>query len=214
MDARTRFHQLLKRDFAPLLRSEGFKGSGTTFRRRQEHRIDVINIQGSHHGGECCVNFGVHYSFLPLLGGVQADPKKLNEYACAFRDRLHEASESDHWWSYGRNDAEAEASIASLIDLFKRRGTSFFQRFEPFPDVFEKVTPEQLAARDLTNLPVRMGLIHTLLTMARIMIYLGRHDLCREFADIGLRHVGHSADARLELERLRDGAQALCSTEN
>lgn len=56
MDAYERFHQLLKRDFLPLLRADGFKGSGNTFRRVKGDRIDVVNVQGSRHGGKCCVN--------------------------------------------------------------------------------------------------------------------------------------------------------------
>lgn len=42
MEPYDRFHQLLKRDFFPLLRADGFKGSGTTFRRVKGDRIDVV----------------------------------------------------------------------------------------------------------------------------------------------------------------------------
>ena len=79
---------------------------------------------------------------MPSEGGGQvADPKKFKEYDCTFRDRLHEATEGDHWWNYGTSDAEAEASLADLIDMYKRRGALFFARFEPFPDVLERITP-------------------------------------------------------------------------
>jgi hypothetical protein len=142
MDPYDRFHDLLKRDFAPLLRSEGFKGSGTTFRRITGEVIHVVNIQGSKYGGQCCVNLGLHYSFLPTAGGDGvADPKKLLESQCDFRDRVHASHESDHWWSYGTTVAESEASIADLLDAYRRRGASFFKKFEPFPAVFEKITP-------------------------------------------------------------------------
>src|SRR5262249_2077535 len=69
MDAYERFHQLLKRDFLPLLRGDGFKGSGNTFRRLKGDRIDIINVQGSRYGGQCCVNLAAHFSFLPSEGG-------------------------------------------------------------------------------------------------------------------------------------------------
>jgi hypothetical protein len=102
MDAYKHFHQLLQRDFLPILRAEGFKGSGTTFRRIKGDLIHVVNIQGSRYGGQCCVNLAVHFSFLPTAGGqLVTDPKKVKEYECVFRDRLHEAQESDHWWTYG-----------------------------------------------------------------------------------------------------------------
>jgi hypothetical protein len=59
MDPYDRFHDLLKRDFAPLLRGDGFKGSGTTFRRISGEVIHVVNIQGSKYGGQCCVGVKV-----------------------------------------------------------------------------------------------------------------------------------------------------------
>jgi hypothetical protein len=179
MDAYKRFHDLLKRDFFPLLRADEFKGSGTTFRRIHGDRTDVVNVQGSRSGGKCCVNLAVHYSFLPSEGGGRmTDPKKLKEYDCTFRSRLNEGTE-DHWWDYGVTDAKAEASVTSLVDLYKRRGTLFFAKFEPFPDVFERVNPRQLDAGDFTGMPMTGTRVYAALTMARIMKYLGRIDMCR-----------------------------------
>jgi hypothetical protein len=205
MDAYERFHHLLKRDFSPLLRIDGFKGSGGTFRRIKGDRIDVVNVQGSRSGGKCCVNVAVHFSFLPSEGGGHVeDPKKLKEYSCTFRDRLHEVSESDHWWTYGASDAEAETSVASLIDMYRRRGALFFTRFEPFPEVFERVSPAAMDAGDFSNMPTAMTGVYAALTMARIMKQLGRREKCREFAEVGLRHLGRASGLKAELLSLRD----------
>jgi hypothetical protein len=204
MDAYERFHNLLKRNFFPLLRADGFKGSGTTFRKVNGERIDVINVQGSRYGGKCCVNLAAHFSFLPSMGGGQVtDPKKFKEYDCAFRDRLRQAKE-DHWWDYGASDAEAETSVASILDLYKRRSSMFFDRFEPFPEVFDRVTPAQLDARDLTKMPAAMTQVFAALTMARVMKHLGCVEKCREFAEVGLRNLGHASGLKAELESLRD----------
>jgi hypothetical protein len=203
MDAYERFHQLLKRDFLPLLRADGFKGSGNTFRRIKGDRIDIVNIQGSRDGGKCCINLASHFSFLPAAGGRVSDPKKFKEYDCTFRDRLREATE-DHWWSYGVTDAEADASVASLVDLYRRRGSLFFARFEPFPEVFERITPADIDAGDLTKMPAAMARPYAAKILARIMKHVGRLDRCREFAEAGLRHVGRAAILQLELEELRD----------
>ena len=205
MDAYGRFHQLLKRDFSPLLRADGFKGSGNTFRRVKGDRIDIIGVQGSRSAGQCCVNLAVHYSFLPSEGGGRVtDPKKFKEYDCTFRSRLHEATEGDHWWTYGVSDADAEASLSDLIDMYKRRGALFFAKFEPFPDVFGRMTPADIDAGDLSKMPAAMTLPHAAMIMARIMKHLGRAEKCREFAEAGLRHVGRAAGLQWELERLRD----------
>lgn len=205
MDAYERFHDLLKRDFFPLLRADGFKGSGTTFRRIKGDRIDVVNIQGSHGGSKCCLNLAVHYAFLPSVGGGRVtDPKKLKEYHCIFHDRLTEANEDDRWWDYGVTDNETEDSVAHLIDLYKRRSPIFFAKFDPFPDVFERVTPEQLDAGDLTGMPAACSQVNATITMARIMKHLGQMDRCREYAEVGLRHLGQAVGHLAELQKLRD----------
>lgn len=205
MDAYKRFHQLIKRDFAPLLRSNGFKGSGTTFRRFTGERIDVVNLQGSAYGGKCCVNLGVQFSFLLQMSGTRiVDPKKIKEYECTFRDRLAEAGASDHWWSYGNTEDEAESSIASLVELYRQRGEAYFARFEPFPGVFEQVTPQDADAGDFSKMPIAMSGIQTILTLARIMNHIGRREKCREFAEVGLRHLGRAVGLKDEFERLRD----------
>jgi hypothetical protein len=204
MDACKRFHQLLKRDFSPLLRSDSFKGSGNSFRRLKGDRIDVIGIQGSHYGGVCCVNLAVHFTFLPSEScGRVTDPKKFKEYDCTFRGRLYETG-GDHWWSYGTSDAEAEASLSDLIDMYKRRGALFFAKFEPFPDVFERITPEDIDACDLSKMPAAMTVPYAAMILSRIMKHLGRHERSREFAEAGLRHVGGATGLQLNLERLRD----------
>jgi hypothetical protein len=205
MEASERFHQLLKRDFSPLLRADGFKGSGKTFRRVKGERIDVINVQGSRYGGQGCVNLAVHFFFLPSEGGGRVtDPKKFKEYDCAFRERLHEANEADHWWTYGSSDAEAEVSVASLVDMYRRRGALFFDRFEPFPEVFERIMPAELNAGDFSILPARMTGVYAALTMARIMKHLARQEKSRAFAEVGLQHLGQAVGLKTELERLRD----------
>jgi hypothetical protein len=204
MDAYERFHQLLKRHFLPLLRSEGFKGSGATFRRVKDEVIHVVNVQGSRYGGQCCVNLGLHYSFFPTAGGRPVnDPGKLKEYECEFRDRVREARESDHWWHYGATEAESEASVASLVKMYRRQGASFFKKFEPFPDVFERITPAEIDAGDLSRFPTPTTLVHAALTMARIMRHLRRPARCRQFARLGLRHLDGATGLRRELEWLR-----------
>ena len=212
MDHYDRFHELLKQDFVPILRADGFKGSGSTFRRVKANRVDVVNVQGSRYGGQCCVNVAVHFLFLPSAGGVSvSEPRKLKEYECAFRNRLREASESDHWWTYGASDSEAKASLASLVDIYRRRGAPFFAKFEPFPKVFEQITPAEMDAGDLSNMPPgNLTQVLAVLTMARIMDYLGHHQKCRGFAEVGLRNLGAATGLRAEFERLRDQAKGDC----
>ena len=92
--------------------------------------------------------------------------------------------------------------MANLVDLYKRRGALFFEKFEPFPDVFERITPAELDAGDLSNMPAAMSGAYAALIMARIMRHVGRREKCREFAEVGLRHVGHAVILKANLESL------------
>jgi hypothetical protein len=88
--------------------------------------------------------------------------------------------------------------------MYKRRGAQFFARFEPFPDVFERTTPADIESGDLSKMPAAMTQVRAALTLALIMKHLGRREKCREFAEVGLRHLGRAVGLRAELESLRD----------
>jgi hypothetical protein len=75
---------------------------------------------------------GVHYPYLPPVGrpsGTVASDGTFRHHDCAFRARLREPGEADHWWSYGTDDATAEASATSLVDTYKRCAELFFAQF-------------------------------------------------------------------------------------
>jgi hypothetical protein len=206
MTARERFHRLLRQEFFPLLRAAAFKGKGTTFTRQVGPRLDVVNVQGSVYGGQCCVNLGVHFTFLPTsVGDPVTDSARLKAYDCEFCDRLHGDGETDHWWPYGDSDAQARREVRDLVGLFERKGQAFFARFEPFPEVFEAITPEQVAAGDVAGYPVPEETLWMILTLARIMRHLGRTERARAFAELGLRHASDVEEVRAELEQLREG---------
>jgi len=202
MDAHKRFLELIKRDFAPVLRASGFKGSGKKFRRVNGDVVNVLSLQG--HGGRSCVNLGVHFAFLPTAAGTKLPAPKIREFHCMFRDRLKGPDGFERWWNHGKTDAEAEASVADIVDTFRKRGEKFFRKFEPFPGVFEKITPEDVDKDKLSKLPVRMFPLSAAITLAQIMKHLGRLDECRAFAEVGLRHIAGGPAYKRTLERLRD----------
>jgi Domain of unknown function (DUF4304) len=202
MDAHKRFLEIIKRDFAPVLRASGFKGSGKEFRRINGDVFHALSLQS--HGGRACVNLGLHYSFLPTAGGSKTPIAKMKHYHCMFRDRLQGPDGYERWWNHGKTDAEAEASVADIVDTFRKRGEKFFRKFEPFPDVFEKITPAELYAGKMTKLPVRMTPLSAAVILARIMKHLKRPKECRAFAEVGLRHIEGGPAYKKTLERLRD----------
>lgn len=208
MTAYERFQKVLKREFHPLLRAEGFKGSGTTLRRMAGERIDVVNVQGSQWGGRCYVNLGVHFTFIPDSCGKQVDPAKLLEFQCVFRTRMEHPPTpkkpvecSD--WAYGEDDAAAERSVRDMADLFRKSGSAYFQCFEPFPEALTRITPAAIGNGDYQKLsPFKhYGQEIVALFLARVMKHLGRVSKCRAFAKAGLRHA-EFPDTKVELEKL------------
>ena len=85
---RKHFTSLLSKRLYPLLRAEGFRGTGATLRRVSEPVVEVFNVQGSSGGDRCYLNLGVHLTFLPAAGGRIVLPGELKESHCAFRTRI------------------------------------------------------------------------------------------------------------------------------
>lgn len=208
MTAHERFQKLLKREFHPVLRAEGFKGSGATLRRMVGERVDVVNVQGSQWGGRCYVNLGVHFRFLPDSCGKQVDPAKVLEFHCVFRSRMDhpptrkkpvECSE----WAYGEDDAAAERSVRDMVELFRNSGAAYFQCFEPFPGALTRITPADIDTGEYQRLPPfkHYGKEIVALFLARVMKHLGHVPKCRAFARAGLRHA-EFPDTKVELQKL------------
>lgn len=76
---RTTFMKALGARLYPILRANGFKGSGATLRRIKEPIVHVFNVQGSAGSAQCYLNLGAHLTFLPGAGGGQIDVKNLKE---------------------------------------------------------------------------------------------------------------------------------------
>src|SRR6185369_13609841 len=90
---RKTFFAALNPILGPVLRAQGFIGSGTNYQRYRDPIIQVLKIQGSRHGDGCFVNLGVHLQFLPTSVDKPVDQKKISEPECEFRIRLARVGE-------------------------------------------------------------------------------------------------------------------------
>ena len=126
---RNAFVKLLAKEFYPVLRAEGFKGSGTSLRRADGLFHHIVHIQGSTTARDCYVNLGAHLEFLPSQGGSRAfSPTDFDEPSCSFRSRLDSPSR-DQRWAYGASEADANLSIQGIIKAWNEQGRQFFGRF-------------------------------------------------------------------------------------
>ena len=191
MDSRIRFYAQVKAVLVPVLEADGFTGGGITYRRVVGNVIHVLTLQASVDGRKCCVCLGIHLSFLPGQGSLTPpESKTIEEPDCEFRTRLTPVGQSDFWWPYGVSEQEASESAKSICRLYQEIGGPYFQQFSTFPEDFTRVTPTMLAAGGELPFPSGGTFVRLALTLARISQQVGRIEDARQFAEVGLAHVG------------------------
>lgn len=178
------FLKLLSEQLYPILRAEGFVGTGSTLRRINGPVIHVFNVQGARSGGECYLNLGAHLAFLPSAGGGAVDPQSIDEPSCVFRDRLEPPPGPEFGWSYCASPEDAAESVAFIVSEWESVGRAFFARYAHYPQSFEALIleedPEQVH-------PIKARIL------AGIAIELGRQARASDFLEAGLRRVPERA---------------------
>ena len=183
------FFDLVNTQFVPLLRAEGFRGSGRTFRRQRNECVQIVNLQTSNSGGRCAVNLAVGFTF---MNGIDAD--NVNQEDCDFRRRLcPDADQTDHWWNFGDGAGATQASVSNLIETYSRRGIPFFTRFGEFPGVYADVSVEDIRTPSKGKLPGGTTNVRNALAFARICLHLKQHAKAKEFLLYGLEVCGPMA---------------------
>lgn len=192
MNEREQFYSQVKLVLKPALVADGFRGSGTTYRRILGDVIHVFALQGpnpgsSSYAGQCCVCLGIHLAFLPTV--VPREPAKLTEPDCEFRTRLAPPGREDCWWPYGSTDAEARASAESILRLYREVGAPYFARFSTFPADFVRVTPDMLGSSEPLPFPACYTAGRRALALTRIALRAGSLEDAKRFAAFGLAHI-------------------------
>jgi hypothetical protein len=174
---RTTFLKLLTQKLFPVLKAEGFEGSGQTLRRIDGPVIHVFNVQGATGGKACYLNLGAHLDFLPTEGGGQVAPDALEESHCVFRDRMEPPPGAAFGWAYGETKEQAEENVEFIVSEWAGPGRAFFARHGSYPQSFEQMLretdPNQIHAR-------------TALHLARIAMHLGDRVRAQALVDAGL----------------------------
>jgi hypothetical protein len=181
---RTSFLKRLAKQLYPVLRAEGFRGSGTTLRRIEGPIIHIFNVQGSSSGDCCYLNLGAHLSFLPPEGPPNVAPASFREPHCIFRDRIDPPLGEAFGWFYGRTPEEAADQVEFLVSEWRTQGQPFFRRYGSYPESFLTL----LANPDPDGIHPR-----TALHYARIALHLGQLDRALSFAREGLAKAPETA---------------------
>lgn len=179
--------EVFERHVVPLLDADGFTGSNGTWRRTIESVINCVEIQVKSDKSACCVNLGVHFTFLPVVGGSQGvDIDNLLQSDCELKTRLAWEGESGHWWPFD----DAERNAIDMAACFTQIGKAFFARFSQFPHPFLDIDLKDIASDANSNLFPMMTKVRKVLLLARIHDYLGHADAVVPLCNLGIEVAG------------------------
>lgn len=192
---------VIKMHFAPLLRAEGFRGSGRTFRRTRGRQIHVLHIQGARYGGQFAINLGIQPATIPDAGGKAPDHRKIGHAGCEFRRRLSEP-DADQWWAYD-DAASLEAAMRAASRTYETCGRPLFDAMAAAPSPLDTISLAQLIdgptrLQGFGNSEGRMAL-----AFARMREADGRIDEAVAFACHALDCASQAFGLRPELERIK-----------
>ncbi|RTL41365.1 MAG: DUF4304 domain-containing protein [Rhodocyclaceae bacterium] len=199
-----RIEPAIRKIFAPVLREDGFSGSGSTFRLVSGSWIQVVNVQGARQGGSFAINLAVHPLLVPDLEGKDPDPQKITQELCEFRRRLSETG-GDQWWRYERTEESMAFAMKAAVSVYERVGRALFAGISGPSSPFITVTPAEFIAgsfdfKGFSSTKVRMAL-----TLARLFKKEGRLADSMALATYGLENVGSAVALRTELQQLSEG---------
>ena len=208
MNAKTAFYKHLNKVFYPKIIDLGFKGRDQLFRRVRGELVDVINIQDALQDANCCIKLGLHISFFPVVWSSLkfVDPNKLRVDDCEYQKYLAPDNQSEYWWFFdgGGSGGSPDASVSHIIDTYLNIGEPSFQQFQNIQDLLNALTDNKIKENEVFEVfgevfPARAALI-----ASRIYKHLGDNSRASEQAKIGISKLGHTVEARNELEELAE----------
>jgi hypothetical protein len=191
----------IKNHFSPLLREDGFAGSGRTFRRTVEDVVQVVNVQSSRYGGEFAINLALQPLAIPDALGNSPDPKKITESLCEFRRRLAESG-ADQWWQHDATQTGMDRAVREAAEVYVRVGRMLFDGTSGPTSALHAISPAQLEKSKFYLNGFGTTKVRLALALARLRKANGNLAEAKEFADYGLARVGSAVALRRELEAL------------
>jgi len=202
-----RLESSIRNHLSPVLKSDGFFGSGRTFRRISGDFIHVVQIQGSRYGGKFAVNLGIQPRSIPDVAGNLPEATKIKPELCEFRRRLSEAK-GDQWWDHAGSKESMDAAVRAAASVYATVGRRVFAELSGPESLLHNVTPAQFEAGQYGF----SGFGSTKIRMARSLALMRQS--ARNLADAGafariaLANLGAAHALRAELEALCSATEA------
>lgn len=196
-----RLDTAIREHLVPLFRTDGFAGSGSTYRRVVDDWVHVINVQGARGGGAFAINLALQPLAAPDVLGNPPDKRKITEGLCQFRRRLSEWS-SDQWWKHDGTGGSMNAAAQTAALVYVNVGRPLFESVSGSNAAIKVVTAEEFDKGDFDFSGFGSTKVRMALTLARLRRSQGRANESSAFACVGLAHLGSAVALRRELEQL------------
>jgi hypothetical protein len=182
----------------PILKKDGFRGSGRKYYKHSGQWLQLLNVQGSRYGGSFAVNLAIHYATAPDLVGNVPDPAKMTEAHCELRRRLAE-DRADMWWKHESNTESMLEAVQSASAMYEKVGRKCFAQAI---ETLDSMTADALAHGSYDLQGFHPGVPRLGLALARIRKLQGRAAESRTFAAVALRNLEVVVHWKAELEAL------------
>lgn len=182
MVPKAEFQSYLTELLVPHLLDQGFEGRKWSWRRLQGEVINCVIVQFERKMQACCVNLGVHFTFLPVAGTMSPpDLDTVSAFDCEITNRLAPPPKASCWWSY----ESGKSGAVSLVECFRSNGDQFFERFAQFPSPFDGPSESDILS-ELHSIVPFMTDTRLLLLLARVNRYLKNLSLAESYCERAL----------------------------
>jgi hypothetical protein len=199
-----RLESAIRSTLVPLLRDDGFTGSGRTFRRVRDCWVQVVNVQGSRKGSSFAINLAIHPLAIPDLRDKSPDPKKITVELCEFRRRLSE-TKGDHWWSHDTTSESMVSAMTAAAEVYRKVGRPVLERVSGPTTPLITTTPSEFRSGSYDFAGFGSTKVRMALALSLIRKFTGRFEESKAFATYGLENIGSASFLRRDLEVLSRG---------
>lgn len=193
---------LIRKYLLPLLKNDGFAGSGRTFRRIDHDAIHLVNVQGFSYGGRLAINLAVHPLDLPDMAGGPPSPKTIAVHQCEFRERLTE-DDSGRLWEHDATSAGMDSVMCDAAAVYASHGRRFFDQFRGASSVLKTFDFDSFMVREPDLSRYCFGSwVRVAYVLARLRLAEGRVEEAKKFAHAALADATPQFAGFEELQRI------------
>ncbi len=192
---------LIRTHLAPVLRADGFTGSGRSFRKNHTDWLFVLSLETSRAGNAFALHVGIQPKFAPDTLGKPVDAKKLKVQLCEFRRRISSTTK-DQWWEFEANEESMTTALQAAAKVYVEYMRPLVHAVCGEPSVFAQISLQDFSVKAMGFEGFATDEGRLALATARYLVLHGEPEKARAFANHGLQHVGISVGLQRDFEDL------------